>query len=277
MNAVTRPAVADDLAWVAPAAVRAHLVDGVAELAALHEAEPWRVRVTERGGAALVGRWREHRAELAVLGLWCAPPHVPAIIGDLVDVARSRGFDRLLGPLLPESNAAPYLRAGLRVVERVSVLRNERPGRIAIAPPPEDVRIRAATGEDLDAVLEIDRASFPDFWSYDPPQLKRLLRTGRAALAEREGRAIGYTLATVSGSEGSLGRLAVTVGERGRGTGTALCSEALVWLAGEGVRAVTVSTQSDNRTSSHLYQGLGFRRLPDTLVVCASTPLAGSQ
>jgi ribosomal protein S18 acetylase RimI-like enzyme len=274
MSGITRPATAADVSWVAPAAARAHLVADPAELVAVSQAEPWRVRVTERGEAVLMGRWREHTADLAVLGLWCAPARVPFLVGDLIEVARAQGFDRLLGPLVPESQAGPYLDAGLRVVERVAVLRLERPGRVTAAAPPAGVTLRQATADDLDAIARVDRASFPDFWRYDPAQIARLLDTGRGALAEEAGRAIGYTLATVSGGEGSLGRLAVAPGGRHRGVGAALASEAVVWLAGQGVRAVTLSTQSDNEPSRRLYGRLGFRRLPDTLVACASGPLA---
>ena len=170
----------------------------------------------------------------------------------------------------------PYLDGGLRIVDRVSVMRRERPGRVPMASPPKGVALRQGSADDLDPIEAVDRASFPDFWRYDPPQLTELLSTGRGAVAEEGGSVIGYTLATVSGGEGSLGRLAVLPGARGRGVGTALASEAVAWLAGQGVRAVTLSTRSQDESSRRLYGRLGFRLLPDALVVCASEPLAGS-
>ena len=274
MNGVTRAAAGADLSWVAPAAVRAHLVADAAELVAIAAAEPWRVRVTERSEAAFLGRWREHTDDLAILGLWCAPARVPALVCNLTEVARSRGFGRLLGPLLPEKQAGPYLDAGLGVIERVDVFRLEKPGRIALVRPRRGIELRQAAAADLDAIVRIDRSAFDDFWRYDPAQLEALLRRGRGAIAEEDGAAIGYTLATVSGGEGSLGRLAVVSRGRRRGVGAALASEAVVWLAGQGVRAVTLSTQSGNDASRRLYGRLGFRRLPVTLVACASGPLA---
>jgi ribosomal-protein-alanine N-acetyltransferase len=276
MSGITREATAADLPWVAPAALHAHLVADTAELASIAQAEPWRVRVTERGEAVFLGRWREHLDDLAVLGLWCAPTRVPFLVSDLIEVARAQGFGRLLGPLVPESQAGPYLAAGLRVVERVDVRRLERPARLAVTPPPAGVTIREAEPADLDAIARLDRATFPGFWRYDTAQLAHLLSTGRGALAEENGGAIGYTLATFSGGEGSLGRLAVAPGNRRHGVGTALASEAVAWLAGRGARAVTLSTQADNEASRRLYGRLGFRRLPDTLVACASGPLAAA-
>ena len=273
MSGITRPAISVDLSWVAPAAVRAHVVADSAALVAISHEEPWRVRVTERGEAAFLGRWREHSVDLAILGLWCAPARVPVLVCDLIEVARVQGFGRLLGPLVPESQSAPYRDAGLRVIERVSVFRLERPGRVPVSLPPSGVTARQATPRDIDAIVRIDRASFDGFWRYDPAQLEQLLSTGRGALAEEDGAAIGYTLATVSGGEGSLGRLAVVPRKRCRGVGAALASDAVAWLAGRGVRAVTLSTQSDNEASRRLYGRLGFRRLPDTLVACASETL----
>lgn len=276
MNGITREATAADLPWVAPAALHAHLVADTGELVVIAESEPWRVRVTGRGEAAFLGRWREHLDDLAVLGLWCAPARVPLLVADLIEVARAQGFGRLLGPLVPESQAGPYLHAGLRVVERVDVLRLERPARVAVTPPPAGVTIRDAGPADLHAIARIDRASFPAFWHYDDAQIARLLSTGRGAVAEGGGHVIGYTLATVSGGESSLGRLAVTPPDRRHGVGTALASEAVTWLVGHGARAVTLSTQSDNEASRRLYGRLGFRRLPATLVACASGPLSAA-
>jgi GNAT superfamily N-acetyltransferase len=274
MSRVTRPAATADLVWAAPMATRARVVVDAAELTATARAEPWRVRVTDRGEAVVLGRWREPLGDLAVLGLWCAPTRVPVIVRDLIEVARAQGFRRLIGPLVPESGARPYLDAGLRIVDRVSVMRCDRPGGLVASPLPDGVVLRQASAGDLDAIAALDRASFPDFWRYDPAQLAHLLSTGRGAVAEESGSVIGYTLATVSVGEGSLGRLAVLPAARSRGVGTALASEAVAWLAAQGVRAVTLSTRSEDEPSLRLYGRLGFRLLPDALVVCASEPLA---
>lgn len=275
MSGITRPATTADLSWVAPAAVCSHLVADAPELSAISEVEPWRVRVTQRGEAALLGRWREHSDDCAVLGLWCAPARVPVLVCDLIEVARTGGFGRLLGPLVPVSAAQPYLDAGLRVVERVVVMRLDRPGRLTPAKPPARVGIREAVPGDLEAIARIDRAAFEPFWQYDPAHLARLLVEGRAAVAEEDGAAIGYTLATVSGGEGTVGRLAVVPGHRRRGVGAALASDAVAWLAGHGARAVTLSTQYDNEASRALYRALGFRLLPEELVACATGRLDG--
>jgi len=270
MSGVTRPAAAGELHWVAPAAVRARLVADADEIAAISASEPWRVRVTERGEAALLGRWREHTDDCAVLGLWCGPSRVPVLVCDLIEVARTQGFGRLLGPLVPASAARPYLDAGLRVVQRIVIYRLDRPGRLIAPEPPARVTVREADSSDLAAIIRIDRAAFDGFWRYDPAQLERLMAEGRAAVAEEDGTLIGYTLATVSGGDGSVARLAVLPGRRRRGVGAMLAFDAASWLAGCGVKVVTLSTQHDNEASRALYEALGFRLIPGELVACAS-------
>lgn len=276
MDRPTRPADGSDLPHLAEEAVRSRVVGNASELLAIMSEEPWRLRVTERGEAAVLGPRSDGSGDLAVLGLWCASPRIPALVRDLVEVARTHGFVRLIGPLVPEAQAGPYLRAGLHVTDRVAVLRCDRPADAPVLPPPPGVTIREARFDDLDFVARIDAAAFPAFWRYDAVRLAGLLDADRGAVAEEDGDLIGYTLATVSDGEGGLGRLAVVDGARGRGVGAALASEAVAWLAAHGARAVTLSTQAENEASRRLYGGLGFRRLPDTLVVCASEPLAAS-
>jgi ribosomal protein S18 acetylase RimI-like enzyme len=283
VSGVTRPATTAELAWIAQPAVVAHVVETPAELRAIAAAEPWRVRVTEKDEAVLLARWREQLDDCAVLGLWCSPHRVPVIVTDLLEVARDQGFSRLLGPLVREKDVWPYRDAGLRVIERVAVMRLElRPrsgaGRVdaavalASAAVP-GLAVREATAADLGEVLAIDAASFPPFWRYDPPTLERLIRTERLAVGELGGRLVGYTLASVGADAGTLGRLAVLPEARGRGAGRGLAGEAVGWLARNGARTVVLSTQEDNAVSRTLYRGMGFEETGDVLVACASSDL----
>lgn len=249
-------------------------MDSAEELEAISAAEPWRVRVTDRGDAALLGRWREHLGYLAVQGLWCREDRVPALVADFGHVAREHGFERLLGPLVPEEFAGPYLEAGLSVVERVLALRLDAPpGPSALVAPPDGVAVRVGCAADLDDVLALDASSFDAFWRYDGAALTRYAQRERLGVAVREGAVIGYTLATVRGAEGTLGRLAVAGDERGRGVGRALVADAVTAMVSEGARSVTLSTQEHNRASRRLYATLGFRELAGALVATMSGPL----
>jgi ribosomal-protein-alanine N-acetyltransferase len=270
------PACASDLAWLGPAAVQARVVDRTAELAKILEAEPWRVWVTARGEAAILDRWREHSSDCAILGLWCAPRRVPALVRELEAAAAARGFKRLIGPLVPEDAAHPYLNAGMTVLERVVIMRLDGRG-MARALSPSAVRapasIRSGVDADMPRILEIDAASFDEFWRYDERTLMRLSGSGRLLVAEEDSVLIGYTLATVHGPESSLGRLAVMPASRGRGIGCALAQEAIRWVSGQGAKAVVLSSQEDNAGAQALYRSLGFAIVPGHLMVCVSGPL----
>jgi GNAT superfamily N-acetyltransferase len=275
VSGLTRPATPPELAWLSAPAIRAQVVASSSELVALSEREPWRVRVTERGEAAILARWRQHLDDCAVLGLWCSPNRVPVIVGDLLEVARHEGFGRLLGPLVPERYSAPYLDAGLRVVERVVVMRLDgaKP-----APPREgspEVVVRDFIESDLSALVSLDAECFDPFWHYDEASLSRLAGAERLAVGVFEGRMVGYTLCTMRAGEGSLGRLAVAPQFRRQGIGRMLTAEAVAWLAARGARHVLLSTQEDNTASRALYRGMGFGETGDVLVACASGPLAG--
>jgi ribosomal protein S18 acetylase RimI-like enzyme len=278
VSGLTRPATAPELAWIAAPAVRAQLVEDVAELAGVAASEPWRVRVTEKGEAALLARWREHLDLCAVLGLWCSPRRVPVLVTDLLEVARAQGFGRLFGPLVPESSSRPYLEAGLRVAERVVVMRLDVRSRARALAEARATRVLGLTvsgagADDLDGILDIDGACFDPFWRYDRAGLERLARTGRLAVGRLEGRVVGYTLATCRAGDGSLGRLAVVPGARRRGVGRAMADEAVDWIASNGCRSAVLSTQVDNTASRSLYHAMGFAETGDVLVACASGAL----
>jgi ribosomal-protein-alanine N-acetyltransferase len=284
VSGLTRPATTAELAWIAQPAVVARVVESPAELLAIAGIEPWRVRVTEAGEAVLLARWREHVNDCAVLGLWCSPRRVPVIVTDLLEVARDRGFSRLLGPLVRERDSRPYLDAGLRVVERVAVMRldlrprSARAREGATAGPATTATpglvVREASEADLGDVLAIDAASFPPFWRYDASLLERLARTEHLAVGEIGGRLVGYTLAATGAGAGTLGRLAVVPEARGRRIGRRLADEAVDWLARSGARSVALSTQEDNAVSRVLYRGMGFTETGDVLVACASSDLS---
>ncbi len=279
MSGLTRPATTAELSWIAPAAILSHLVEHRVELVAIAEAEPWRVRVTDRGEAALLARWREHLDDCAVLGLWCSPSRVPVLVTDLLEVARAEGFARLLGPLVPERSSRPYLESGLRVVERVVVMRRALGPRAGAGPYAHEggraagLTVREADSTDIDRILAVDEACFEPFWHYDRAGIERLARTGRMTVATLDGLTVGYTLATSRAGDGSLGRLAVTPDARRRGIGRALADEAVDWMVRKGAHSAILSTQETNTASRSLYRGMGFHETGDVLVACASSDL----
>lgn len=256
-----RTADGRDLSAVWAAVRAAHLFSTRDEFESAWAEAPWRVQVSEAGDAAVLGRWRQHLGVLAVRGLWCAERDMPAILRDLVSVARSQGFTGVLSPLVPEALAEPYAAAGMTVVHRGITLRLDRPAG-HVSDSVAGVALRLAGPADAGAVLKVDAACFDDFWRFDAAMLGRYLVAERAAVATRGGSVIGYTLCTVSRGEGMLGRLAVVPGERQRGVGLLLLGDAVSYMARAGARAVTLYTQEENVPSRALYARAGFRELP---------------
>jgi ribosomal protein S18 acetylase RimI-like enzyme len=279
MSGVTHPAARDDLSWVWPAAAAAPLFAAGSELTSEWESAPWRVRVTAKGEAAVLGPWRAHLSIMAVRGLWCSGARVPVLLEDLRAVARQQGFERLLSPLVPKEHAAPYERAGLERAQEVVVYRRDRLGATGPATsaaslaPPTGIRLTVGTAADMRAVRDVDSAAFDDFWRYDERMLARYMASDRVGMAYRNAQVVGYTLSTLQGSECTLGRLAVVPAEQGRGIGAALLAEAIAAAARDGARSVTLCTQAENHASRRLYERTGFKESPGRLVGLLSGPL----
>ncbi|MDO8915850.1 MAG: GNAT family N-acetyltransferase [Coriobacteriia bacterium] len=274
MSEITRPADRDDLRRIWPAVNASHVFDDYAELVAWWEAAPWRVRVTRAGEAAVLGRWRAQLDLLAVKGLWCATERIPVLLEDLSAVARAQGFARLLGPLVPDDAVAAYLTAGFEERQRIVVYRMQPPLSV-VRPAPAGVEVRIGLPTDRTAVAALDASCFDEFWRYDEESLRAYFASERLGVAEDSGRVVGYTLSTVHGVEGTVGRLAVTPEWRGRGIGTALLADSVAYLARKGALAVTLCTQEENDGSRRLYRKAGFRESPGRLVSTISPMLQG--
>lgn len=125
---------------------------------------------------------------------------------------------------------------------------------------------RVGTPDDLDAVLELDAASFDPFWAFDREMLAHYIAAERLGVAQRGDEVVGYTLCTVRRGEGSLGRLAVRPDLQGHGIGAILLEDAVAFLEREGVRQVTLCTQAENARSRRLYRNAGFTEAPGLLL-----------
>ena len=247
--------------WPAVAADR--LFENAEQFCAYAAAGPWRVRVTEKGEASVLGPWREHLGVLAIRGIWSQERHVADFTLDAMDQAQAHGFASVLSPLLPEVLLGGYLRAGMRVVQRVVAIQGH-PELIMPAQPPVGVRIRPATEADVTAVARLDSACFEEFWRYGASEFRELSHVERMAVAEAEGGAlIGYTLATVSRGAATLSRLATAPHARRCGIGRALLVESASWARRQGAVTLSLCTQEENSGSRAMYASAGLTELPE--------------
>jgi ribosomal-protein-alanine N-acetyltransferase len=122
------------------------------------------------------------------------------------------------------------------------------------------VPVRAATIADVDAVMAIERASFPtDAWSEGA--MRETFEEGDAFVVEDAGGVIGYAALLAPAGSGEADVLTIAVGEahRGEGLGAALLERLLRTASDRGATRVFLEVRADNPVAQHLYDSRGFR------------------
>jgi len=267
------PATAEECRRLWPAVANDRVFETAEQFSAYRDEAPWKIRVSEKGDAAVLGVWRSHLDVLAMRGVWCAERLVPAMCADARAVAREHGFARLVSPLLPEVLLDGYRRAGMRDEYPIVAIQG-LPSQVTFFEPDEGVRLTTAAPGDLTELAELvalDAACFDPFWRYGEPELVELLATERAVVARTDSaELIGYTLATVSRGAATLGRLAVSPQARRRGVGRALVADVARWASSEGAMTLGLCTQEDNAASRALYRSCGLHEIEDryAMAIC---------
>ena len=135
-----------------------------------------------------------------------------------------------------------------------------RSTKLAAAPAPRGVRFREAGADDVDALLRIDRESFPDT-PIPADAFAARINEESVIVAERGGEIAGFCIYTApEPGAGWISVLAVCAEHRGAGLGAALTVRAAKRLFVEGARAVGLTTDDDNGSAIRLYVRLGFRQ-----------------
>ena len=260
MNArAFRQATSADLDRISRTLLATRVFPDVEALNAAWRATPWRIQVTDGGDVAALEPWRDHLPVLAVVALYCSERMIPSTMRQMRAVARAQGFSDLVSPPAPVEQAHAYEAAGMRIFERVSTLVCDPSSARLESPASAEVCLRPAGAEDVVPLLALDARCFNEFWRYDARHIERFMSTQRLIVAESGGNLIGYTLSTVQLGDGLLGRVGVAPESRRRGVGTLLVRDVLEHVRHEGVRHVTLCTQTDNAASRALYAKTGFR------------------
>lgn len=138
--------------------------------------------------------------------------------------------------------------------------------------PGHNAAIRAASEDDLAAMLAIDNAAFMPPWQLNPGELRQAFRIAdHCSIAIHDGSAIGYQLSTLYHATGHLARLAVLPEYQGTGVGGLLMEDLVRRFWRRSVQSVTVNTQASNLRSQRLYIRYGFRRNGYDLAVWESS------
>ncbi len=125
----------------------------------------------------------------------------------------------------------------------------------------EGFRIRPMRETDLEAVQQVDEASFDPLWQNSLETLHRAYKQALlVSVVENAEGIVGYQLSTGGGQRAHLARLAVHPAWQGHGLGHMLLADLFGKLVNNGIYRLSVNTQSDNSVSLGLYQRMGFIR-----------------
>lgn len=121
--------------------------------------------------------------------------------------------------------------------------------------------LRTAVAADLEAVMRLERESFPtDAWSDAMMREELASPHGWYVVDEEAGRLVGYAgLRAVRGAtDADVQTITIAAGSRGRGRGRALLRALLVEAAARGARDVFLEVRADNPVAQALYASEGF-------------------
>jgi [ribosomal protein S18]-alanine N-acetyltransferase len=126
----------------------------------------------------------------------------------------------------------------------------------------DTVTLEAAVESDLDAIAELERASFADPWSRksfeavldEPAAMLVVARVSTIPLA-------GYVVAWFAADEGQIANLAVREPTRRRGIGSMLLAGALLEGQRRGASNIYLEVRESNEAARRLYASRGFEEV----------------
>lgn len=190
----------------------------------------------------------------------------PSVVHRCVERARASGYASLLTSAVSPQESEAFVDAGFAVRERLHLLALD----LDAPPAPSTQPLAKASRRDRADVLEVDGASFDEFWRLGPVGLKDAL-TATPATRFRVGhdrdRVVAYAITGLAGRYGYLQRIAVDPSLRRAGWGRALVADGLGWAWKRGATRAYVNTQLDNDRALALYRSFGFETLPTGLCV----------
>ncbi|MGB4136168.1 MAG: ribosomal protein S18-alanine N-acetyltransferase [Microbacterium sp.] len=123
--------------------------------------------------------------------------------------------------------------------------------------------LRQATPADLDAIMALENASFPeDAWSPQTMAAELASDLGRYLVDEEEGLVVGYGgVRAPGGSDSDIQTIALAEDVRGQGRGRELLRALLDEAATRGARETFLEVRADNPVAQALYASEGFAEI----------------
>ena len=122
----------------------------------------------------------------------------------------------------------------------------------------EKAIVRPMRQEDLDAVSEMENASYPDPWSRDGFTEELGNEYALSLILEDTTGVVGYAVSLLTGEDADLVKITVTEKERRKGYGRKLLDNVITELYNRGIRNVTLEVRASNEAAIALYEHAGF-------------------
>ena len=124
------------------------------------------------------------------------------------------------------------------------------------------VLYRRMTLDDVDAVYQIELATFATPWSRDSfVDEMTTNKCARYIVAEENGQVIAYAGVWCIFEEGHITNIAVEASQRGRGVGIGVTRALMQYAANLGVQYLTLEVRKSNLVARRMYKSLGFLEL----------------
>jgi ribosomal-protein-alanine N-acetyltransferase len=120
--------------------------------------------------------------------------------------------------------------------------------------------IRPMTEDDLDAVMEIENASYSLPWKRNHFQNEIEARYSLPVVVVESNRVIGYACLMSLFEEAQILDIAVAPEQRGRGIAQLLMGYAITVSRQEGAEVMALEVRASNSAAIALYEKLGFKR-----------------
>jgi ribosomal protein S18 acetylase RimI-like enzyme len=175
-----------------------------------------------------------------------------------------------------------FAAAGFQVIDTLALLRIDLTGTSTRGGA--DARTARLRPRRHAEAAEVDRDAFGDPWGNDADDLAEIrhatpLHRARARFVrapDRRRTLAAFAITGAAAGHGYLQRLAVAPAHQGEGHGRALVLDSLRWMRTRRLGHGLVNTAIDNDRALGLYESVGFRRLPDRLVVMQLDLAAGA-
>jgi len=127
-----------------------------------------------------------------------------------------------------------------------------------IMPEPGIITIRSMTEADLDAILAIERVSFPKPWKREFFLQEIHSHLSFPFVAVLDGAIVGYVCLMSLFEEAQIMNIAVDPLQRGRGVARMLLEQAIITAREKGAQLLVLEVRVSNSSAIRLYERFGF-------------------